>query len=109
MHDIIFGSTNKKLCQRFSRLMQNEFEMSMMGELSYFLGLQVSQRSDGIFINQTKYVKDLLKRFGMVDCSPASTPISTAIKLDEDKKGKSVDISGYRGMIGSLMYLNASN
>ncbi|KAL8087865.1 hypothetical protein AgCh_037851 [Apium graveolens] len=54
--DIIFGSTNEKLCQRFSKLMQSEYEMSMMGELSYFLGLQVSQRSDGIFISQTKYI-----------------------------------------------------
>ncbi|KAL8126256.1 hypothetical protein AgCh_013518 [Apium graveolens] len=86
--DIIFGSTNEKLCQRFSRLMQSKYEMSMMGELSYFLGLQVSQRSDGIFISQTKYVKDLLNKFGMVDCSPASTPMSIATKLDEDEKGK---------------------
>ncbi|KAL8145092.1 hypothetical protein AgCh_003340 [Apium graveolens] len=77
--DIIFGSTNEKLCQRFSKLMQSEYEMSMMGELSYFLGLQVSQRSDGIFISQTKYVKDVLKKFDMVDCSPASTPMSTAV------------------------------
>ncbi|KAL8156572.1 hypothetical protein AgCh_001607 [Apium graveolens] len=99
--DIIFGSTNEKLCQRFSKLLQSEYEMRMMGELSYFLGLQVSQRSDDIFIIQTKYVEDLLKKFGMVDCSPASTPMSTATKLDEDKKGKSVDISSYRGMIGS--------
>ena len=88
MDDIIFGSTNEKLCQRFSKLMQSEYEMSMMGELSCFLGLQVSQRSDGIFISQTKYVKDLLKKFGMVDCSPASTSMSTATKLDEDKKGQ---------------------
>ncbi|KAL8126657.1 hypothetical protein AgCh_013786 [Apium graveolens] len=106
--DIIFGYTNEKLCERFSKLMQSEYEMSIMGELSYFLGLQVSQRSDGIFISQTKYVKDLLKKFGMVDCSPASTPMSTATKLDEDKKGKSVDILGYRGMIGSLFYLTSS-
>ncbi|KAL8109168.1 hypothetical protein AgCh_025308 [Apium graveolens] len=94
--DIIFGSTNEKLCQRFSKLMQSEYEMSMMGELTYFLGVQVSQISDGIFIIQTKYIKDLLKKFGMVDCSPASTLMSTATKLDEDKRGKSVDISGYR-------------
>ncbi|KAL8126284.1 hypothetical protein AgCh_013535 [Apium graveolens] len=85
---IIFGSTNEKLCQRFSMLMQSEYEMSMMGELSYFLGLQVSHRSDVIFISQTKYVKDLLKKFGMVDCSPASTPMSTATKLDEDKRAR---------------------
>ena len=82
--------------------------MSMMGELSYFLGLQVNQKSDEIFISQTKYVKDLLKKFGMVDCSLASTPMSTTTKLDEDKKEKNVDISGYRGMIGSLLYLTAS-
>ncbi|KAL8109911.1 hypothetical protein AgCh_025854 [Apium graveolens] len=106
--DIIFGSTNEKLCQRFSKLMQSEYKMSMMGELSFFLGLQVNQRSDGIFIIQIKYVKDILKKFGMVDCSLASTPMSTATKLDEDKKGKSVDISSYRGMIGSLLYLTAS-
>ncbi|KAL8109829.1 hypothetical protein AgCh_025794 [Apium graveolens] len=86
--DIIFGSTNEKLCQRFLKLMQSEYEMSMMGELSYFLVLQVSQISNEIFISQTKYIKDLLKKFGMVDCSPASNPISTALKLDEDKKGK---------------------
>ncbi|KAL8127849.1 hypothetical protein AgCh_014691 [Apium graveolens] len=92
VNDTIFGSTNEKLCQKFSKLMQSEYEMSMMGELSYFLGLQVSQRSDGIFISQTKYVKDLLKKFCMVDCSPTSTPMSTTTKLDEDKKGKSVDI-----------------
>ena len=67
--------------------MQSEYEISMMGELSYFLGLQFSQKSDGIFISQNKSVKDLLKKFGMVDCSPASTPLSTTIKLDEDKKG----------------------
>ncbi|KAL8125513.1 hypothetical protein AgCh_012979 [Apium graveolens] len=106
--DIIFRSTNEKLCQRISRLMHSEYEMSMMGELSYFLSLQVSQRIDGIFVIQTKYVKDLLKKIGMVDCSAASTPMSTATKLDEDKKRKNVDISGYKGMIGSLLYLTAS-
>ncbi|KAL8135426.1 hypothetical protein AgCh_010175 [Apium graveolens] len=86
--DIIFGSTNEKICQRFSKLMQSEYEMSMMGELIYFLGLQVSQRSDVIFVSQIKCVKDLLTKFGMVDCLPASTPMSTTTKLDEDKKGK---------------------
>ena len=80
----------------------------MMGELTFFLGLQVSQRKDGIFISQTKYVKDLLKKFGMEDSSPAKTPMSTATKLDEDKKGKKVDIFVYRRMIGSLLYLTAS-
>ena len=106
--DIIFGSTNEKVCQRFSKLIQSEYEMSMMGELSFFLGLQVSQRKDGIFISQSKYVRDLLKKFGMEDSAPAKTPMSTATKLDEDKPGKKVDITMYRGMIGSLLYLTAS-
>ena len=106
--DIIFGSTNEKLCQRFSKLMQSNYEMNMMGELTYFLGLHVNQKEDGIFICQSKYVKDLLKKFGMEDSSPAKTPISTSIKLDEDKKGKRVDIKVYRGMVGSLLYLTAS-
>ncbi|KAL8103943.1 hypothetical protein AgCh_028234 [Apium graveolens] len=98
--DIIFGSNKEKICQRFSKLMQSEYEMSMMGELNYFLGLQVSQRSDEIFISQTKYVKYLLKRFGIIDCSPASTPMYTATKLDEDKKdfvGCRVDIKSTNG------------
>ena len=106
--DIIFGSTNEKLFQRFSKLMQSRYEMSMMGELTFFLGLQVHQRSEGIFISQAKYVRDLLKKFDMVECSPAKTPMSTAVKLDADDKGKYVNITAYRGMIGSLLYLTAS-
>ena len=106
--DIIFGSTDEKLCKRFSKLMQSRYEMSMMGELTFFLGLQVSQRKDGIFISQTKYIKDLLKKFDLEDCSSAKTPMATATKLDEDAKGKKVDISVYRGMVGSLLYLTAS-
>ena len=82
--------------------------MSMMGELSFFLGLQVSQRKDDIFISQSKYVRDLLKKFGMEDSAPAKNPMSIATKLDEDKPGKKVDITMYRGMIGSLLYLTAS-
>ncbi|KAH9783348.1 Integrase catalytic domain-containing protein [Citrus sinensis] len=85
-----------------------EFEMSMMGELKYFLGLQIKQNEEGIFINQAKYVKDLLKRFGYDNGTAKSTPMSTTIKLDKDEKGKEVDIKTYRGMIGSLLYLTAS-
>ena len=106
--DIIFGSTNEKLCQRFSKLMQSRYEMSMMGELTFFLGLQVHQRSEGIFISQAKYVRDLLKKFDLVEHSPAKTPMSTIVKLDANEKGKSVNITAYRGMIGSLLYLTAS-
>ena len=106
--DIIFGSTNDLLCERFAKLMQSKYEMSMMGELSFFLGLQVIQKPDGIFICQSKYIKDLLKKYGMEEASPAKTPMPTAVKLDQDKSGKSVDITKYRGMIGSLLYLTAS-
>ncbi|KAL8147934.1 hypothetical protein AgCh_005313 [Apium graveolens] len=102
--DIIFGSTDAKLCERFAKLMQSRYQMSMMGELSYFLGLQVKQNEEGTFINQFKYTRNLLKKFGMQDCSTTSTPMATATKLDKDT-GASVDITNYRGMIGSLLYL----
>ncbi|KAH9792467.1 hypothetical protein KPL71_004134 [Citrus sinensis] len=106
--DIIFCSTNELLCKEFSLCMSKEFEMSMMGELKYFLGLQIKQSEEGSFINQAKYVKDLLKRFGIDDSKTKNTPMSTTTKLDKDEKGKEVDIKMYRGMIGSLLYLTAS-
>ena len=106
--DIIFGSTNDNLCKRFSKLMQSKYEMSMMRELSYFLGLEVSQRTDGIFICHSKYVRDLLKKYGPEDSAPApapaKTPMPTSTKLNQDESGRKVDISSYRGMIGSLLY-----
>ncbi|KAL8120799.1 hypothetical protein AgCh_017833 [Apium graveolens] len=105
--DIIFGSTNGRLCKKFAKLMQSRYQMSMMGELSYFLGLQVKKNEEGTFICQTKYTRNLLKKFGMQDCSSASTPMATTTKLDKDT-GKLVDITDYRGMIGSLLYLTAS-
>ena len=106
--DIIFGSINEFLCKEFSSCMRKEFEMSMMGELKYFLGLKIKQTKKGIFINQAKYLRDLLKRFGLEDGKIKSTPMSSTIKLDKDEKGKEVDIKTYRGMIGSLFYLTAS-
>ncbi|KAK9035730.1 hypothetical protein V6N11_077761 [Hibiscus sabdariffa] len=106
--DIIFSSTNELLCQDFAKLMQGEFEMSMMGELSFFLGLQIKQRKDGIFINQAKYIKEKLKKFGFENVKPQATPMSSSIKLDKDEKGKCVDSKLYRSMIGSLLYLTAS-
>ncbi|RVW35762.1 Retrovirus-related Pol polyprotein from transposon RE1 [Vitis vinifera] len=88
--------------------MHSEFEMSMMGELNYFLGLQIKQLKEGTFINQAKYIKDLLKRFNMEEAKVMKTPMSSSIKLDMDEKGKSIDSTMYRGMIGSLLYLTAS-
>ena len=81
--------------------------MSMMGELNYFLGLQIKQVKEDIFINQAKYIKDLIKKFGMEDVKPMRTPMSTSTKLDSDEGGNSVDIKHYRSMIGSLLYLTA--
>ncbi|KAK8631507.1 hypothetical protein V6N13_028292 [Hibiscus sabdariffa] len=92
----------------FAKLMQGEFEMSMMGELSFFLGLQIKQREDGIFINQAKYVKEKLKKFGLENVKPQATPMCSSIKLDKDEEGKCVDSKLYRSMIGSLLYLTTS-
>ena len=101
--DIIFGSSNDKLCEKFSKLMQSRYQISMMGEMSYFLGLQVKQTEEEIFINQAKYTRNLLKRFGMTDSSSAVTPTATATKLDLNS-GAKVDVTSFRGMIGSLLY-----
>jgi len=88
--------------------MKQEFEMSMIGELNYFLGLQVKQTAEGIFISQSKYARDLVKRFGLDGKSHARTPMSTSVKISSDLVGKSIDPSLYRSMIGSIMYLTAS-
>ena len=106
--DIIFGSTNELLCKEFSHDMQSEFEMSMMGELNFFLGLQIKQAKDGIFVNQSKYCKELIHKFGMENAEHMATPMSTACYLDKDETGQSIDVKQYRGMIGSLLYLSAS-
>ena len=79
-----------------------------MGELNYFIGLQIKQTSNGIFISQTKFIKEILKKFNMESCKPLSTPLSTSCKLDKDEEGTNVDQKLYRGIIGSLLYLTAS-
>jgi len=83
--------------------MQHEFEMSMMGELNYFLGLQIKQRSDEIFISQVKYTKELIKKFGLEGSKTCNTLMATTTKLDKDDQGKSIDKKLYRSMIGSLL------
>jgi hypothetical protein len=106
--DIIFGSTNKSTCEEFSRIMVQKFEMSMMWDLRYFLGFQIKQLQEGTFISQTKYIQDILKKFGMKDVKHIKTPMGTNGHLDLDMGGKSVDQKVYRSMIGSLLYLCAS-
>ena len=106
--DIVFGSTNNTKVQQFVDVMSHEFEMSLVGELSYFLGLQIRQLDDGIFITQAKYAKNLVKKFGLDKVKHCDTPMSTTLKLSKDASGKSVDQTLYRGMIGSLLYLTTS-
>ncbi|GJS93320.1 putative ribonuclease H-like domain-containing protein [Tanacetum coccineum] len=106
--DIIFGSTNKELCTRFEKLMKEKFLKSSMGELTFFLGLQVQQKEDGIFISQDKYVAEILKKFNYIDVKSASTPVDLKKPLVKDGDDDDVDVHLYRYMIGSLMYLIAS-
>ncbi|GJU20747.1 putative ribonuclease H-like domain-containing protein [Tanacetum coccineum] len=103
--DIIFGSTKRSWCDEFEALMKSRFQMSSMGELTFFLGLQVKQKEDGIFISQDKYVAEILKKFDFVNVKTASTPIETQKPLVKDEEASDVDVHLYRSMFGSLMYL----
>ncbi|GJR58089.1 putative ribonuclease H-like domain-containing protein [Tanacetum coccineum] len=106
--DIIFGSTKKSWCDEFEALMKSRFQMSSMGELTFFLRLLVKQKEDGIFISQDKYVAEILKKFDFASVKTASTPIETQKPLVKDEEASDVDVHLYRSMIGSLMYLTAS-
>ncbi|GJX99366.1 putative ribonuclease H-like domain-containing protein [Tanacetum coccineum] len=106
--DIIFAASTPELCDLFAKIMCSKFKMSMMGKISFFLGLQISQSPRGIFINQSKYALESLKKYSFDSCDPVDTPMVEKSKLDEDKEGKAVDPSHYHGMIGTLLYLIAS-
>nr|KYP31490.1 Retrovirus-related Pol polyprotein from transposon TNT 1-94 [Cajanus cajan] len=106
--DIIFGATNEVLCQEFSKLMQDEFKMSMMGELKFFLGLQIIQSNEGIKIHQTKYTKELLQKFKMEDAKPMKTLMHPSTTLGLDEESPDLDSTMYQGMVGSFLYLTAS-
>ena len=106
--DIIFGSTSQSMVDEFVKNMTQEFEMSMCGELKYFLGLQIDQSEKGVFISQAAYAQSLVKRFGLTDSKISKTPMSATLKLARDEAGEDVDTKLYRGMIGSLLYLTAS-
>ncbi|GJY66121.1 putative ribonuclease H-like domain-containing protein [Tanacetum coccineum] len=105
--DIIFGSTTQSMCTEFEDCMHKRFQMSSMGELTFFLGLQVKQQPDGIFISQDKYVADILKKFDFCSIKIATTPIVSNKPLVKDEDGVHVDVHIYRSIIGSLMYLTA--
>ncbi|GKE39372.1 putative ribonuclease H-like domain-containing protein, partial [Tanacetum coccineum] len=106
--DIIFGSTKMGLCTKYEKLMHKKFQMSSIGEITFFLGLQVTQKDDGIFISQDKYVDEILKKFGFSTVKTASTPMDTSKPLLKDTKAEDVDVHLYRSMIGSFMYLTTS-
>jgi len=108
VYDIIFGATQDSFCEEFVAAMKGEFEMSMMGELSFFLGLQVKQTRDGIFLCQSKYCKEILMKFEMESCKVARTPMPSSCYMDADAVGKRVGQAKYRGLIGSLLYLTTS-
>ncbi|GKC38834.1 putative ribonuclease H-like domain-containing protein [Tanacetum coccineum] len=106
--DIIYGSTRKELCTSFEILMKDKFQMSFVRELTFFLGLQVKQMEDGIFISQDKYVVEILRKFSFIDVKSASTPADIEKPLLKDLDGDDVDVHLYRSMIRSLMYLTSS-
>ena len=106
--DIIFGSNEEDMSQNFTLVMQKEFEMSMLGELTYFLGLQVQQNQDGIFLLQTKYLKQILKKYGMEDLKPVCTPMVIGCSLSANNESVVVHQPTYRSMIGSLLYLTGT-
>nr|GEW97789.1 uncharacterized mitochondrial protein AtMg00810-like [Tanacetum cinerariifolium] len=106
--DRIFASTNTAMCNEFANLMTTKFKMSMMGKMSFFLGLHISQSPIGIFINQSKYASKIVKKYGILSSNSVDTPLVEKSKLDKDLQRKPVDATLYCGMIGSLMYLTSS-
>nr|GEU41619.1 retrovirus-related Pol polyprotein from transposon TNT 1-94 [Tanacetum cinerariifolium] len=106
--DIIFGSTDPRYATLFSDLMKSRFEMAMIGEMTFFLGLHVNQSPSGIFINQSNYVNEILKKYGLNTCDIISTLMDIKDKLDLDQIRTPVDVTKYRSMIGALMYLTSS-
>ncbi|GJR28034.1 retrovirus-related pol polyprotein from transposon TNT 1-94 [Tanacetum coccineum] len=106
--DIIFASTNTAMCNEFANQMTIKFKMSMMGLMSFFLGLHISQSPRGIFINQSKYASEIFKKYGLLSTDSVDTPMVEKNNMDKDLQGTPVDATLYRGMIGSLMYLTSS-
>jgi hypothetical protein len=108
MDDIIFAGSSHSLVSSFQKIMENEFQISMMGELNFFLGIQVKEMKKGTFVHQAKYTNDLIKKFNMTELKPVSTPMSSAMSLGPDEDGEAVDQREYKSMISSLLYLTAT-
>jgi hypothetical protein len=108
MDDIIFGGSSHTLVSSFQEMMENEFQMSMMEELTFFLGIQVKQTKQGTFVHQDKYMNDLMKKFNIVELKPMSNPMSTATSLGPDEDSDAVNQREYMSMIDSLLYLTVT-
>jgi hypothetical protein len=108
VNDIIFDGSSHTFMSRFQEMMKSEFQMSMMGELTFFLCIQVKKTKQGTFVHQAKYTKDIIKKFNMTELKPVSTPISSTASLGPNEDGEAVDQREYRSMIGSLLYLTAT-
>jgi hypothetical protein len=106
--NIIFGGSSHTLVSRFQEMMESEFQMSMMGELTFFFGIQVKQMKQGTFVHEAKYMKDRMKKFNTAELKSVSTPMSSAASLGPDEDGEAVDQREYKSMIGSLLYLTAT-
>ena len=106
--DLIFTANNGNIIEEFKMEMMKKYEMSDMGMLHYFLGIEIFQEDDGVFIFQKRYVQRILKKFGMYGCNPVSTPLIVTTKLTKKNKGKKIDKTRYRSLIGNLFYLTAT-
>jgi hypothetical protein len=106
--DIVFGGSSNSLVARFAEDMSREIEMSMMGELQFFLEIQIKQSKEGTFVHQAKNTKDIVRKFKMEDSKAMATPMSTTTSLDADEEGEHVDQKEYQSMIGPLLYLTAT-
>lgn len=106
--DLIFTGTDLVMFEEFKKSMMVEFEMSNLGMMHYFLGIEVMQPANGTFVSKKKYVREILDRFRMKECNLTNTPIGFGLKLHKDHEGKKVDNTLYKQIVGNLMYLTAT-
>ncbi|KAL1321588.1 hypothetical protein AAHE18_14G137900 [Arachis hypogaea] len=107
--DLIFIGNNQIMFEEFKKVMAQEFEMSDMGLMSYYLGIEVKQIEDGVFISQQAYARELLKKLNMLDCNPSNTPMEYGVKLFKEEDGvRKVDQTLFRSLVGSLWYLTCT-
>ncbi|KAH9697055.1 hypothetical protein KPL71_023445 [Citrus sinensis] len=104
--DLIFTGSNPSLFEEFKRVMIKEFEMTDIGLMAYYLGIEVKQKEEGIFISQESYAKEIFKRFKMNDCKPISTPVECRVKLSKHDEGEDIDPTFFKSLVGSLRTIN---